>query len=44
VKKAEAALASAQAAERMAREALERAAGAVASAAADLKRLRSKTP
>jgi hypothetical protein len=43
VKKAEAALARAQATETMAREALERAAGAVASAAADLKRLRSKT-
>jgi len=44
VKNAEAALARAQAAETMAREALERAQGAVASAAADLKRLRSKTP
>jgi hypothetical protein len=43
VKKAEAALAHAQGAETMAREALERAAGAVASAAANLKRLRSKT-
>jgi hypothetical protein len=44
VKKAEAVLARARATETMAREALARAEGAVASAAADLEGLRSKTP